>query len=286
MLGLLAFVCEDQGQLSVAQRCHYCISGSELPATNTLLESSLLDEQQQIEPQHSDVENIARFRNILQRSERSTGENSPPALAALEDLAFVYQETGEMEAYQFCLQRLLLALHALHKPTSSLTLRIMKRLIAVCELRGHHDRAERLLIRLLSIQRTRLGEDHPEVLKMTSSLAVLVDQQTRFEESRPLFERAISGFTRVLGDQHPVTLNTCENLALSYHMQGKYDEAIKRLSHILKARRKACGPRPDPDLKRTQARISAMIKERQEMTEASCVGAKLHEKLGSDMYIC
>lgn len=240
----------------------------------------------QIESQHSDVENVATLKDLLQRLESSTGENSPQALAALEDLASVYQDTGDMEAYQLCLQRQLLALDALHKPTSSLILRIMKRLIAVCEPRGHHDRAERLLIRLLRIQRTRLGEDHPEVLKITSSLAILVDQQTRYEESRPLFEKAISGFTRVLGDQHPITLNTCENLALSHHMQGNYDEAIQRLSHILKARREARGPRPDPDLKRTQERISAMVKERHEMTEASCVGARLHEKSGTDMYTC
>ena len=70
-----------------------------------------------------------------------------------------------------------------------------------------------------------LGSDHPDTLMSMSNLAVLYDNQDKFNEAEPLYKECLSKCETILGSDHPNTLITIYGLAKSYVDQGKYHEA-------------------------------------------------------------
>lgn len=165
------------------------------------------------------LELINTYRNILNNCKAVVRENDSRTLELVQRLAYAYRDDEQFEPCERLLQRRFLALKFLYGSASPITLDALRDAVNAYELHGDHDRAEDLLRRWLTIERPRLGGDHPKVLKAVSQLALLIDQQSRFEESGCLFRQVISGYRERLGPKHPAILNTCENLALSYRLQ-------------------------------------------------------------------
>ena len=70
---------------------------------------------------------------------------------------------------------------------------------------------------------------------------MLYDNQGRYEEAEPLYQRALAMRTRLLGDEHPDVARSLNNLALLYKNQGRYGEAEPLYQDALAMRQRLLG---------------------------------------------
>ncbi|HZW09796.1 MAG TPA: serine/threonine-protein kinase [Phycisphaerales bacterium] len=90
---------------------------------------------------------------------------------------------------------------------------------------GLLDAAEAPLTRALELRRRLLGDEHPDTLRSTYSMAQLLRHQGKFAEAEGHMREAVAGFRRVLGDEHPDTLRSISVLGILLYYQGKHAEA-------------------------------------------------------------
>ena len=89
---------------------------------------------------------------------------------------------------------------------------------------GRHGDAERLLVNALK-RAERSAPDSTQVSEALSRLADLYRVQARYEESEPLYRRAIAIEEARRGTEHPRMAQVLNNLALVYRAQGFYAQA-------------------------------------------------------------
>ena len=70
-----------------------------------------------------------------------------------------------------------------------------------------------------------LGSDHPDVAKQLNNLALLCQNQGKYEEVEKYYQRALAIYESKLGEDDPNVAKTKNNLASAYLKQGKYKEA-------------------------------------------------------------
>jgi tetratricopeptide (TPR) repeat protein len=106
---------------------------------------------------------------------------------------------------------------------------------------GKYDEAERLQKRVLHINESMLGPEHPDTLTSMSNLAVAYSNQGRVAEAEELEERVLEARRRVLWEEHPGTLSSMNNLAVTYSNQGRVAEAEELHKKVLEVRRLILG---------------------------------------------
>ena len=70
-----------------------------------------------------------------------------------------------------------------------------------------------------------LGEEHPDTLRGMANLAVMFQDQGRWNEAEKLQVVVMETMKRILGDKHPDMLYSMANLAATYRSQGHWNEA-------------------------------------------------------------
>ncbi|GHO98794.1 hypothetical protein KSF_088420 [Reticulibacter mediterranei] len=70
-----------------------------------------------------------------------------------------------------------------------------------------------------------MGATHPNTAGSLNNLAELYHIQKRYEETKPLLQRALTIIEAQLGADHPNTIGGLNNLAELYWEQGRYAEA-------------------------------------------------------------
>ena len=70
------------------------------------------------------------------------------------------------------------------------------------------------------MQRSTLGDEHPDTLTSMNNLATLLLGQAELSEAEPLFMEAMRMQRSTLGDDHPDTLTCMSNLASLLQDQG------------------------------------------------------------------
>uniref|UniRef100_A0A8C7I644 Kinesin light chain n=1 Tax=Oncorhynchus kisutch TaxID=8019 RepID=A0A8C7I644_ONCKI len=99
-----------------------------------------------------------------------------------------------------------------------------------------YKEAAHLLNDALSIREKTLGKDHPDhpdVAKQLNNLALLCQNQGKYEEVEYYYCRALEIYERRLGPDDPNVAKTKNNLASCYLKQGKYKEAEILYKEIL-----------------------------------------------------
>ena len=79
-------------------------------------------------------------------------------------------------------------------------------------------------------------------LTTLDNLAQLYQDQGRYKEAEPLYQRSLVMKEKVLPPDHPEIANTLGNLALLYYHQGRYEEAEPLCQHALAIYEKALPP--------------------------------------------
>jgi len=106
--------------------------------------------------------------------------------------------------------------------------------------RGEPAAAQPLSERALDLNRSRLGDDHPDTLGSANTLARNLSALGQYEQARQLDEDTLAR-RRVLGEDHPLTLNSAHNLADDLHEVGQYEAARQLNEHTLPRYRRVVG---------------------------------------------
>lgn len=67
-----------------------------------------------------------------------------------------------------------------------------------------------------------LGVDHPDVAKQLNNLALLCQNQGKYDEVERYYKRALEIYESKLGPDDPNVAKTKNNLSSAYLKQGKY----------------------------------------------------------------
>ena len=85
----------------------------------------------------------------------------------------------------------------------------------------------------MDIREKCLGPTHPDVAKQLNNLALLCQNQSKFDEVENYYKRAIEIYTKTLGIDDPNVAKTKNNLASAYLKQQKYKEAEQIYKDVL-----------------------------------------------------
>jgi len=100
---------------------------------------------------------------------------------------------------------------------------------------------ERLYKEAVEGRRRLLGPVHPDTLTSLNNLAMLYQEQGRYDEAERLHIEVLEGFRAALGPEHPDTLTSLNNLAMVYQAQGRLGEAEQVHKEVLERRRGVLG---------------------------------------------
>jgi eukaryotic-like serine/threonine-protein kinase len=150
---------------------------------------------------------------------------------------------------------------------------------------GLYGRAQELMERALSNQRSLFGERSRQTLAMESYLAQLYRAQGHFPEAEQLLQTTIAAQRQLLGPNDPETLASMDRLAYVYTNEGRHSEAESLLRQTLDAERRALGPN-DPQTLNTLTELAEILTPQGRYAEADKMYAELisaqKATLGSD----
>ncbi|AOY81084.2 tetratricopeptide repeat protein [Moorena producens JHB] len=106
---------------------------------------------------------------------------------------------------------------------------------------GTYDLAESWYEKCLEINRSRLGQEHPDVAASLNNLAALYCDQGRYDQAEPLCVKALEMRKQLLGENHPDVANSLNNLAALYHSMGRYNQAKPLFVKALQMRKNLLG---------------------------------------------
>jgi hypothetical protein len=82
-----------------------------------------------------------------------------------------------------------------------------------------------------------LGRDHPDVARSLDNLADLYEQQDRYGDAEPLYQRAAAIREAALGANHPDAAISLNNLASLYQTEGRTADALSIMQRMIAAGR-------------------------------------------------
>mmetsp|Transcript_28793 Transcript_28793/g.92577 ORF Transcript_28793/g.92577 Transcript_28793/m.92577 type:complete len:180 (-) Transcript_28793:401-940(-) len=146
------------------------------------------------------------------------------ALRALGERSIQFARDGHYDRAEALQRRVLNGMQKHGHPDIATAL---NNLADTCYLQGALEEAERLQRELWSFQRERLGDGHPQTLKvMGILLPVTLTAQGRFAEAMGLCSEAGSQMDEHLGEMHPHTIAAAAlREVLAAHVQGTFEAA-------------------------------------------------------------
>jgi len=118
---------------------------------------------------------------------------------------------------------------------------LLDRAGAYLHTRGEPQAALPLFERAHTLDRQRLGDDHPSTLISANNLATNLRALGEHEQARLLDEDALARKRRVLGDDHPSTLASANSLAGDLSNLGQHEPARRLNEDTLARRRRVLG---------------------------------------------
>ncbi len=107
---------------------------------------------------------------------------------------------------------------------------------------GHYSDAVPLAQRVLAIEESSLGGNHPAVATSLNNLAFLYVKEGRYADVEPLYQRALAIRETALGPHHPDVAGSLNNLASFYRNRGLYADAEPLYQRALAIWENALGP--------------------------------------------
>jgi tetratricopeptide (TPR) repeat protein len=107
---------------------------------------------------------------------------------------------------------------------------------------GRHTEALNLYEETLTLQKAKLGPDHPDTLRSMHGLASSYQALGRHAEALKLHEETLARRKARLGPDHPDTLSSMYSLANNYLDLGRHTEALKLHEETLVRRKARLGP--------------------------------------------
>jgi tetratricopeptide (TPR) repeat protein len=93
--------------------------------------------------------------------------------------------------------------------------------------------ALQLTQQVVELRKSKLGEDHPEILGLMHNLAIWYSKTGRRDEALKLTRQVVELCKSKLGDDHPDILRLMHNLAIWYSETGRRNEALKLTQQVV-----------------------------------------------------
>jgi tetratricopeptide (TPR) repeat protein len=143
---------------------------------------------------------------------------------------------------------------------------------------GRWEDAEQLFVRVMEARSRVLGEEHPNTLTSTASLAETYRKQGRWKEAEELQVKVIEAMSRVLGEEHPDTLTAIANLAATYGKQGRWKKAEELQVKVMEAMSRVLGEE-NPDTLSAISNLASTYRDQGRSKEAEELLVKVIEAM-------
>ena len=167
---------------------------------------------------------LEEIEGVLARQSTALGHSSPEAIESRLIRAQILQGKSEYVAAE---RELRAALDDLGDSDDAwrLELRLLNELARALEHQRKMTEAEQLSMRIVELQRERLGPDHPDLAEAMTNLAANQRRMSKDEEALDNLEQALDLRRRVLGKEHPDTLSSLRELGRLHIRLDRFDRA-------------------------------------------------------------
>lgn len=168
----------------------------------------------------------ASLRAVGEAQKRVLGDSHADTLDTMAALAGVYFETGRLDEADAVIRPVVAAAQQRLGEDADTTMSAMNTAAMVAGELGRRDEEVKTYLRLLELQRKKLGtDDAPIILQTLSNLGQAYLDLNRLEEAERVTADALARGRRVLGNEHKETLNYVNNLGIIKRRMGKTAEA-------------------------------------------------------------
>jgi CHAT domain-containing protein/Tfp pilus assembly protein PilF len=179
------------------------------------------------------------YEKVVEKAREVYGETHPNTATLANNLALLYQATGQYARAQPLFQRSLEIWEAQRGKDHPDVALALNNLGSLYQLMGQYAKAEPLFQRSLKICETKLARDHPNVASSLNNLALLYYHMGQYARAEPLYKRSLAIREARLDRNHPDVANSLNNLGSLYQVMGQPARAeplLKRSLEIWEAR--------------------------------------------------
>ncbi len=185
---------------------------------------------------------VAVFDQVRKVREKELGPRDPQTLDSMHDLAWAYENAGNLTLalplYQETLRLRKAELGEDHRDT----LLSMGALALGYEADGKYDLALPLQEETLRLQRAKLGDDDDHTITTMGNLAHTLERVGEQERAIQLHEECLQRTRAKKGEDHFDTLVAMNNLAVGYRELGQFEKAKPIFQAALSKLRAGVGP--------------------------------------------
>jgi tetratricopeptide (TPR) repeat protein len=243
LLSDLGLLCRDAGHhgsalpfyrraLDLKERIH----GPSHPATAELLNDLALLYQDL----HEFDQAIPLYERALEIRERRLGPTHPAVATTLNNLAGTVRDKGEFEAAEAYYTRALGITEKMLGRDHPITRVTITNLATLFQQQKKFGRASSMFERLIT--GTRLSEEHPDILGINISYALMLAESGKHEAAETLFRRTLATILERLGPLHPYTGYCYNNFAQLLRRMGREPESGPLFEGAIRAWKASWGP--------------------------------------------
>ena len=199
-------------------------------------------------------EAATHLRRALAECERIHGAADPETASYLDEYGILCKYWGRYDEGEGCYRKALKIQEDRFGPESPETATIYHNLGGICHARGDFARGEPLAHTAYRIRRMALGADHPDTVADEVAWAGLLDGCERYDESVPIYVRALDFYERHFGPEHFEVAAVLNNLGMARAAQGNTSLTRLHLERCVAIKRKlfAAG---HPELQLSEANL-------------------------------
>jgi tetratricopeptide (TPR) repeat protein len=198
------------------------------------------------------------LKQALAISVAECGEASEEAAEARNNLAVLFKYCGRFDDGLKLYTEALAAIIATHGQESLAAATVHHNIGGIHHARSDFAAAEEPARKAWEISRRLLGEDDPRAMLDATAYAGVLDGLERYDESEPIYRRALAIFERAYGPEHYEVAATLHNLAAVRAARGQLEEAENHYRRALAIKEKQLGAQ-SPDVALTRNNLGRLL---------------------------
>jgi tetratricopeptide (TPR) repeat protein len=198
------------------------------------------------------------LKDALAISVAEFGEASEEAAEARNNLAVLYKYWGRFDDGLKLYAEAAATIAAIHGEASLASATVYHNIGGILHARGDFAAAEEPARKAWEISRQLLGEDDPRTMLDAAACAGVLDGLERYDESEPIYRRALAVFERSYGPEHYEVAATLHNLAAVLAVRGRRQEAEEHYRRALAIKENLLGA-GSPDVALTRNNLGKLL---------------------------
>jgi len=198
------------------------------------------------------------LKKALAISAAEWGDASEEAAEARNNLAVLYKYCGRFDDGLRLYTEALASIIAIHGEESLASGTIYHNIGGILHARGDFAAAEEPARKAWEISRRLLGDNDPRSMLDAAAYAGVLDGLERYDESEPIYRRALAVFERAYGPEHCEVAATLHNLAAVLAARGHCQEAEEHYRRALAIKEKLLDA-GSPDVALTRNNLGRLL---------------------------